>query len=43
VPGIDHAGHIYRSDVVVALPLRRLRESALPPAADVLAGITARL
>ncbi|MBA2491083.1 MAG: formylmethanofuran dehydrogenase subunit B, partial [Gammaproteobacteria bacterium] len=43
VPGIDHAGHIYRSDVVVALPLRRLRESALPPAADVLAAITARL
>ncbi|MGH8502303.1 MAG: formylmethanofuran dehydrogenase subunit B [Gammaproteobacteria bacterium] len=43
VPGIDHAGHIYRGDVVVPLPLRRLRESSLLPAADVLTAITARL
>lgn len=36
-PGVDHPGQIFRTDSVVALPLRGLRESALPRAADVLA------
>lgn len=36
VPGIDHAGHMYRCDNVVAMPLYRLRESRLPSAYDVL-------
>ena len=43
VPGIDFQGHIYRCDSVVALPLYQLRESTLARAAEVLAGIEARL
>jgi formylmethanofuran dehydrogenase subunit B len=39
VPGIDFAGHTYRCDNVVALPLRQLRESGLAKAADVLKAI----
>jgi formylmethanofuran dehydrogenase subunit B len=35
-PGIDHAGEIFRSDGVVALPLAALRASGRPSAADVL-------
>ncbi|HUL10396.1 MAG TPA: hypothetical protein VLV76_28975 [Candidatus Acidoferrum sp.] len=38
-PGIDHAGQIFRTDGVVALPLAQLRESARPSAADVLGRI----
>lgn len=36
VPGIDHAGLMYRCDNVVAMPLYQLRESGLPTACDVL-------
>lgn len=42
-PGIDHAGLIVRCDNVVSLPLRQLRQSNLPRAADVLAAIEAAL
>ena len=42
-PGVDHAGHLFRADRVVALPLQRLRESALPSVADVIAAIEAAL
>jgi formylmethanofuran dehydrogenase subunit B len=42
-PGIDHAGHMYRCDNVVAMPLYKLRESGLPSAADVLKAIEAAL
>ena len=38
-PGVDHAGHVFRTDRVVALPLRRLRPSALPSVADAVAAI----
>ena len=38
-PGIDHAGQIFRTDGVVALPLAKLRDSGRPSAADVLARI----
>ncbi len=38
-PGIDHSGHVYRTDNVVAMPLRKLRESALPSVAQVVAEI----
>jgi formylmethanofuran dehydrogenase subunit B len=38
-PGIDHAGHMYRCDNVVSLPLRKLRDLGLPSAASVLAAI----
>ncbi len=32
-PGVDHAGHVFRTDNVVALRLRKLRDSALPSVA----------
>jgi formylmethanofuran dehydrogenase subunit B len=35
-PGLDHGGSIYRSDGVVSLPLRRLRDAGLSSAADIL-------
>lgn len=38
-PGIDHAGHAYRLDNVVAIRLKKLRDSGLPSTADVLAAI----
>jgi formylmethanofuran dehydrogenase subunit B len=39
VPGIDHAGHTYRCDTVVAMPLYPLRDCGLTSAASVLAAI----
>ncbi|HEY8195049.1 MAG TPA: formylmethanofuran dehydrogenase [Hyphomicrobium sp.] len=42
-PGVDHAGTIVRVDSVVSLPLRKLRQSKLLRAADVLASIEAAL
>lgn len=42
-PGVDHAGTMVRVDNVVSLPLRKLRQSALPSAADVLEKIEAAL
>ncbi len=38
-PGIDHAGHAYRTDNVVAIRLLKLRESALPSTAEALSAI----
>ncbi len=38
-PGVDHAGHLFRTDKVVMLPLRQLRESGLPSVARVVAAI----
>lgn len=38
-PGIDHTGHAYRMDNVVAIRLKKLRESALPSTFDVLNAI----
>jgi formylmethanofuran dehydrogenase subunit B len=38
-PGIDHAGHAYRLDNIVAIRLKKLRDSTLPATADVLAAI----
>jgi formylmethanofuran dehydrogenase subunit B len=38
-PGIDHAGHLIRTDRVVALPLARLRDSELPSVAQVIESI----
>ncbi|MFT3730704.1 MAG: formylmethanofuran dehydrogenase [Hyphomicrobium sp.] len=42
-PGIDHAGTMVRVDNVVSLPLKKLRPSSLPSAADVLEKIEAAL
>ena len=39
VPGIDHAGHLFRTDGVVSLPMRKLRTSPWLPAAQLLARI----
>jgi len=38
-PGIDHAGAIFRTDAVVAMPLAALRAARAPSVADVLARI----
>ena len=38
-PGIDHAGHAYRMDNVVAIRLKKLRDSRLPSTAEVLNAI----
>jgi formylmethanofuran dehydrogenase subunit B len=35
-PGIDHRGHAFRMDGVVAIRLQKLRESGLPSTAEVL-------
>jgi len=38
-PGIDHAGHAYRLDNVVAIRLKKIRDSGLPSTAEVLTAI----
>jgi len=38
-PGIDHAGHAYRLDNVVAIRLKKLRDSGLPSTAEALNAI----
>ncbi|HSB54767.1 MAG TPA: hypothetical protein VLD58_10440 [Gemmatimonadales bacterium] len=43
IPGVDHAGHLFRTDRVVALSVGRLRESSLPSTAQVLAAIESAL
>jgi len=42
-PGVDHAGHLFRTDRVVALLVRQLRPATLPSVAEAIAGIAARL
>ncbi|MBA2124640.1 formylmethanofuran dehydrogenase [Hyphomicrobium methylovorum] len=42
-PGVDHHGSVIRVDNVVSLPLKKLRQSKLPAATDVLASIEAAL
>ena len=42
-PGIDHAGHLFRTDRVVTLPLHPLRESVLPAVGQVLGAIESAL
>lgn len=42
-PGVDHAGHFTRTDKVVALPLRKLRDIGLPSVEQVAAAIEAAL
>ncbi len=38
-PGIDHSGHAYRMDNVVAIRLKKLRDSGLPSTAEILTAI----
>ncbi len=40
-PGLDHAGSLYRSDGVVALPVRGLRRPVAPSAAEVVTALAA--
>ena len=42
-PGLDHAGSLYRTDSVVALPLRALRDTDVPRASDLLDRIASAL
>ena len=42
-PGIDHAGRAFRTDGVVSIPLRKLRDSGLPSTFDVLSAVEAAL
>jgi formylmethanofuran dehydrogenase subunit B len=42
-PGLDHAGSIYRTDGVVAMPLRKLRDGGLPSVAEVIGLIEQQL
>jgi len=42
-PGLDHAGHVYRCDSVVAIPLRSVRNSDLPGVSGVLQAISESL
>ena len=38
-PGIDHSGHAFRLDNVVAIRLKKLRDSGLPSTSEVLTAI----
>ncbi|MBB6308782.1 formylmethanofuran dehydrogenase [Xanthobacter tagetidis] len=42
-PGVDHAGHVFRMDQVVCLPLAALRPAALPSLAEAAGAILAAL
>jgi formylmethanofuran dehydrogenase subunit B len=42
-PGIDSAGHLFRADGVVTLPLRAVRDDGLPTVADIAKALAARL
>jgi formylmethanofuran dehydrogenase subunit B len=42
-PGLDHAGSVYRTDSVVAMPLRKLRETGLSSVAEVVGLIEQQL
>ena len=43
VPGIDHAGTLFRTDGVISLPLKKLRESGAPSAATVIGQILSHI
>ena len=43
VPGLDHSGHVYRTDNMVALRLRKLMERGLHSVAEILADIESAL
>lgn len=42
-PSIDHSGHVFRTDNVVAIRLKKLRESKLPSTAQAIAAIEKEL
>ncbi len=36
IPGVDHAGHLFRTDSIVSLPLQKIRNSTLQSTAEIL-------
>ena len=36
IPGIDHPGNLFRTDSVINMPLKKVRDSAFPSAARVI-------
>ena len=43
VPGIDHTGNLFRTDGVISLPLKKLRESGAPSAAAVIGRVLSHI
>ena len=43
VPGVDHAGNLFRTDSIVGMPLKKVRDSALPSAAGVIRNIISEM
>jgi len=43
IPGVDHAGQMFRMDSSITLPLKKLRDSSLPSLSEVLGKIEALL
>jgi len=43
IPGIDHAGQMFRMDSSITLPLKKLRDSSRPSLSEVLSKIEAKL
>ena len=42
-PGVDHAGHLFRTDGTVLMPLAAVRTASLPSVADVAARLHAAM
>ncbi|MCZ6802619.1 MAG: formylmethanofuran dehydrogenase subunit B [Proteobacteria bacterium] len=42
-PGVDHSGQLFRTDSVIALPLKQLRQSSYPSVASILKQVVARI
>ena len=43
IPGIDHGGNLFRTDGVINLPLKKLRDSGAPSTAGIIARIVEQL
>jgi len=43
IPGVDHAGQMFRMDSSITLPLKKLRDSRLPSLSEVIGKIESRL
>jgi formylmethanofuran dehydrogenase subunit B len=43
IPGVDHAGTLFRMDSSVAMPLKKLRDTQLPSLSEVISQIEAKL
>ena len=43
IPGIDHAGNLFRTDGVISLPLKKLRDSGAQSAAGIITRIISRI